>query len=820
MSRMKLTRLRPDDKGELPLIPLRELVVFPHNVIPFFVGRKGSLNALNSASGSEREVFLAFQKSATDNPGPGDIHPIGTVARVVQVLKLPDGNMRVLVEGRYRAQLKKIRQKKDVTWGTFKKLPDTDGIGMEALIKTVKTDFQAYARLHKKKLPKEAITNVTKSDNPDKLVGHICSVLEIETDRKIKFLLEIDPQQRLEELSVVLQMENELLGLRNNISGRVKKRMERSQKEYFLNEQLKEIHKELGSEEADPTGAQELERKLHEMNLEDEIREKALTEVKRLARLQPMSPESGVLRTYLEWIIDLPWGKRTTDRHDIAEAALILNTDHFGLDKPKERILDFIAVRQLKTKVKSPILCFVGPPGTGKTSLGRSVARALDRKFVRISLGGVRDEAEIRGHRKTYVGALPGKIIQALKRAGSINPVFLLDEVDKMSNDYRGDPSSALLEVLDPEQNDSFTDHYLEVPFDLSEVMFITTANSLENIPHALRDRMEVIRVPGYTTTEKKNIARHFIIPKQIGENGLEGADVHFKNESLDLLIRGYTLESGVRNMERAISQVMRKLTRKLLHDEQTRPGRWVINSSALHLNQHLSSVFIKPERDMPELEGFHLEVSPSMVRDYLGKERLEDDLGTMGRPGLAPGLYYDGGGGGVLPIEARIFDGSGKLILTGQLGDVMKESAQIALSYLRANKEIFGLKADFDKKRDIHIHVPQGAIPVDGPSAGIALTAALLSAARLIPLKTGIAMTGEVTLTDRVLPIGGVKEKSLAARRRGFKTIVMPENNRRDVEELPSEVKEEMTFLFHESLGEALKDLFPAGTFRKTSKK
>ncbi|MDF1568119.1 MAG: endopeptidase La [Spirochaetaceae bacterium] len=812
---MKLSRSRPEDRGERPLIPLRELVVFPHNVIPFFVGRPASLKALNEATSGNREIFLAFQKTATEDPGPDDIHPIGTVARVVQVLKLPDGNMRVLVEGRYRACLKKIRQKKDVTWGQYRMVRD-EAVpeSLKTLIQAVKDDFQAYSKLRTKKLAKEAVSHVIKADTPEKLVGHICSALDIEAERKIPFLLETDPKRRLEELSVLLQMENEFLGLRNDISGRVKKRMERSQKEYFLNEQLKEIHKELGSEEADPTGSQELERKLLELELDDEVRQKTMVEVKRLSRLQPMSPESGVLRTYLEWIIDLPWGKRTTDRHDIAEAARILNADHFGLDMPKERILDFIAVRQLKSKVKSPILCFVGPPGTGKTSLGRSVARTLDRKFVRISLGGVRDEAEIRGHRKTYVGALPGKIIQALKRAGSLNPVFLLDEVDKMSGDYRGDPSSALLEVLDPEQNNTFTDHYLEVPFDLSEVMFITTANSLEAIPHPLRDRMEVIRIPGYTAMEKKSIARQFIIPKQIEENGLSGADVVFTEESLDLLIRGYTLEAGVRNMERAISQVVRKLTRKLLHDEQTRPGRWIVNSAALHKDQSHSALFVPPERDMPELQGLKLNITPSMVREYLGKERLEDDLGTQGRPGLAPGLYYDGGGGGVLPVEASIYDGEGKLILTGQLGDVMKESAQIALSYLKANKDALGLKADFDKKKDIHIHVPQGAIPVDGPSAGIALTAALLSAVLEIPLNSGIAMTGEVTLTDRVLPIGGVKEKSLAARRRGFHTIVMPEDNRRDAEELPPEVKDEVKFLFHDSLGKALCDLFPKGTF------
>ena len=663
-------------------------------------------------------------------------------------------------------------------------------------------------------MPKEMITNVTRASSPAKLVGQVCAVLDIDANRLIPFLQETNNRQRLEDLSVTLQVENETLRLRNNLNSRVKKRMERSQKEYFLNEQLKEIHKELGSEEADPTGARELESKLIAMELSGEVREKAMTEVKRLARLQPMSPESGVLRTYLEWIVDIPWGKRTEDQHDIAEAGRILNADHFGLEKPKERILDFIAVRQMKPRAKSPILCFVGPPGTGKTSLGRSVAQTLGREFVRISLGGVRDEAEIRGHRKTYVGALPGKIIQALKRAGSINPVFLLDEVDKMSNDYRGDPSSALLEVLDPEQNSSFTDHYLEVPFDLSEVMFITTANSLEAIPHPLRDRMEVIRTPGYTIMEKKSIARQFIIPKQIHENGLGDADIHFREDTLDLLIRGYTQEAGVRAMERAISQVIRKVTRKLLHDEQTRPGRWVINSAALHLNQTHAAIYRLPDTDLPAIKGFCLDVSPEMIRDFLGKERLEDDLGTAGRPGLAPGLYYDGGGGGVLPVEALIFDGEEKLLLTGQLGDVMKESAQIALSYLRANKDRFGLEAEFDKDKVIHIHVPQGAIPVDGPSAGIALTAALLSAALQVPVETGIAMTGEVTLTGRVLPIGGVKEKSLAAKRRGFSTIIMPKDNKRDADELPPDVRDKMTFIFHDGLDDALVDLFPKGAF------
>jgi len=816
MSRMKLSRLRPEKKGELPLLPLKETVVFPHNIIPFFISHPASVKALYSAGTGEREIVLAFQKTSNENWSTEDIYPVATLVRVIQVLNLPDGNLRVLVEGRKRVALKRMRRKGEVTWCSYHSIAETNSVEPElsALVQSVKSNFQIYVTLQKRKLPKEAVAQVAKSDSPEKLVGYVCALLNINVDQKIPFLLETDTRKRLVELSILLQMENEFMEIHNDISTRVKTRMERSQKEYFLNEQLKEIHKELGSEEADPTGARDLERKIQGMELSDEARGKALTEVKRLARLQPMSPESGVLRTYLEWIVDLPWQVRTKDRHDITEATRILNADHYGLDKPKERILDFIAVRQLKTRVKSPMLCFVGPPGTGKTSLGRSVARALDRKFVRISLGGVRDEAEIRGHRKTYVGALPGKIIQALKRAGSVNPVFLLDEVDKISTDYRGDPSSALLEVLDPEQNDSFTDHYLEVAFNLSEVMFITTANSLEAIPHALRDRMEVIRIPGYTIAEKRSIARQFIIPKQIEENGLGVADIRLMDDALDLLIRGYTLEAGVRNMERSISEVMRKLTRKLLHDEQTRPGRWVINSAALHENQKLSAVHIKPERDIPILDGFRMDLTPDLIRGYLGKERLEDDLGNAGRPGLALGLYYDGGGGGVLPVEARIFDGSGKLLLTGQLGNVMKESAQIALSYLRANKTMLGLKSDFDTNKDIHIHVPQGAIPVDGPSAGIALTAALLSAAIQVPLKTGIAMTGEVTLTDRVLPIGGIKEKSLAARRRGIATIVFPQLNRRDVEELPLEVKEEVQFLFHDSLAMALCDLFPDGTF------
>ncbi len=807
-----LSRLLPKQRYELPLIPLKDMVVFPHNVSPFTVSTPSSKNALEAAMSGGSDVFVAFQKTPAEEPSCDDLHSIGTIARIIQVLK-SQGMCKVLVEGHRRAQLRRVHIRKDAPWGQFSNIEEASDEELRPLCQIVKENFLVYSKICNKSIPGELLANIMRTDSPDKLIGQLCAALDINAPNLIPFLQEIDNRKRLSDMAVTIKLENEAIELRNGLRRRVKTRMERTQKEYILNEQLKEIHKELGSDEADPTGSRGIERKVLNLELPDEVNSKVMEDVKRLARLPPMSPESGILRTYLEWIVELPWGKRTKDEHDIGEAACVLAADHFGLEKPKERILDFIAVRQLSPRAKSPILCFVGPPGTGKTSLGRSVARALGRNFARISLGGVRDEAEIRGHRKTYVGALPGKIIQAQKRAGSVNPVFLLDEIDKMSNDYRGDPASALLEVLDPEQNNSFTDHYLEVPFDLSEVIFITTANSLEAIPYPLRDRMEVIRTPGYTMEEKKSIAWQFIIPKQINENGLQDADVSFREESLNLLIRGYTQEAGVRNMERAISQVIRKVTRKLLQDEQTRPGRWVVNSAALHLNQEISSVCRTPKSALPPIKGCHLDIDPQMVRDYLGIERLEDHLGIAGRAGVVPGLYYDGsGGGGVLPVEVLIFDGEETLFLTGKLGDVIKESAMIALSYLRANKHRFGLKSEFDKNKSIHIHIPQGAIPVDGPSAGIALTAALLSAALQAPVRPGITVTGEITLTGRILPIGGVKEKALAARRRGYTALIMPKDNKRDADELPQEVREKMDFIFHECLSDALLDLFPEG--------
>jgi ATP-dependent Lon protease len=546
-----------------------------------------------------------------------------------------------------------------------------------------------------------------------------------------------------------------------------------------------------------------------------DIHEKALKEVKRLSRLQPMSPESGVLRTYLEWLADLPWSEESDDRMNLARAAKVLDEDHYNLKKAKDRILDYIAVRQIREKLKGPILCFVGPPGTGKTSLGRSVARALNREFVRISLGGVRDEAEIRGHRKTYVGALPGKIIQSIKKAGTTNPVFLLDEIDKMSNDFRGDPSAALLEVLDPEQNSSFTDHYLEVPYDLSKVMFITTANSLHNVPRPLVDRMEVIEIPGYTEIEKLRIAKGFIIPKQMKENGMDSSNLNIGDDALQTIIRNYTMESGVRNLERQIGQVIRKITREAIDNYQKRPGGNNVHTARIHKYQDYFGTIENKADNLPDLSLLNLQVRGKDVINYLGNPPIQDeDSDRRDRPGLATGMAWTEVGGRVLPVEVSLLKGDGKLILTGKLGDVMKESAQIALSYLRANAEEFGIESNFQKEYDIHIHVPEGAIPKDGPSAGITITAALLSALKKTPLISSLAMTGEITLTDRLLPIGGVKEKVMAAHRNKCRIILLPEKNKKDQLDLPQEIRDDLRFIFSSSVKEALEQLFPEGTF------
>lgn len=778
-----------NQKKELPLVPMRELVVFPHMVLPFFAGRSGSIKALEEAMQRDRLVFLACQKNAVEDPQEGDLYNIGCIAKVIQMLKLPDGTVRVLAEGTERAEIQKIHKKKDFYSAVPRIFQTSSEITPEiaALMATVLDSFKRYT-LFNKKITQEMISLAEKAENPHKLADLICAQTAFTTEKKMELLSLENPVERLEKLTVLLETENEILGLQNKINVKVKKRMEKNQREYYLNEQLKEINKELGREEADPSGVREFKEKLTKKDLPQEVREKAEKEISRLSKLQAMSPESGVLRTYLEWIFDLPWNEKTQDNKDIDLAAKILDEDHYNMRKPKERVLDFIAVRQLRESIKGPILCFVGPPGTGKTSLGRSVSRALGRNFVRISLGGVRDEAEIRGHRKTYVGALPGKILQSMKKAGSSNPVFLLDEIDKISSDYRGDPASALLEVLDPEQNRSFVDHYLEVPYDLSGVMFITTANSIHTIPYPLRDRMEIIEVPGYTEYEKLHIATDFIIPKQVEENGLSWASIKFAETSVLEIIRGYTMESGVRNLEREIAGVIRKIAREAVKKGYAEvPGE-------------------QEEKKKPYKKA----VTLANLKNYLGKRRFQDDLIYKEmRPGMAYGLAWTELGGTLLPIEVAILEGHGELILTGSLGDVMKESARTALSFIRAQSRKFSVSPDFYTKNDIHIHVPEGAIPKDGPSAGITLTAALLSALVGVPVTPGLAMTGEITLTGRILAIGGVKEKVLAAHRYSMKKVLIPEANKKDIDELPKEVTSSMEFIFTDSAMNALSALF-----------
>ncbi len=805
-------------KEELPVIVLPDTVIFPYTVAPFFLTDAVSTRAVDEAMKGKRDIFLAFQKESADSPvQKKNLYQTGTVAHILQVLKLPDGNSRILVEGRSKGQIVRLIKRKDILMVQYRNLFEdrevgrTLAVGMETLQET----FYEYARKNKK-ITREIKAQVEQAQTPEKLIGLIASQLTIPTEEKIALLDLNSPGDKIEKLTETVQLEIEKSSLKQDISGRVRKKMEKTQKEYFLNEQLKEINKELGNDaQEDPSGAVELETRLNDKKMPDEVRTRALKEVKRLGRLQPMSPESGVLRTYLEWIADLPWSEESDDRMNLARAARILDEDHYDLKKAKDRILDYIAVRQIREKLKGPILCFVGPPGTGKTSLGRSVARALNREFVRISLGGVRDEAEIRGHRKTYVGALPGKIIQSVKKAGTVNPVFLLDEIDKMSSDFRGDPAAALLEVLDPEQNSSFTDHYMELSYDLSRVMFITTANSLHNIPRPLLDRMEVIEIPGYTEMEKIRIARGFIIPKQLKENGMESSSLNITDEAVRTIIRNYTMESGVRNLEREIGQLIRKITREAIDNYQKRSGGNNVHTARIHMYQGLFGTPAPEGDNLPDLNRLKVDVNKEDVIRYLGNPPIMDeDTDQRNHPGLATGMAWTELGGRILPVEVSLLKGEGKLILTGKLGDVMKESAQIALSYVRANAEGFGVDPDFHKEYDIHIHVPEGAIPKDGPSAGITLTAALLSALKKTALIPAVAMTGEITLTDRLLPIGGVKEKVLAAHRNKCRTILLPEKNRKDQEDLPEEIRGDLNFIFTGSVREAVEQLFPEGTF------
>jgi ATP-dependent Lon protease len=829
-------------KHELFMVPLKDLVIFPRMVVPFFVGRRRSVRSVEEASRMGRPLFLVAQKkNAVEEPGVHDVHAVGTIARVLQMMKLPDGKIRLLVEGLERAVVVRYTETKDCFRVLVKPLPESAEVPppITALMRTTLAQFTQYNEISKRVSP-EAVTAIEAAEAPHALVDLIAGNLPLKLEQKLEILSIEDAKERLEKCASIVAAEIEVLSLEQEITGKVRRKLEKTQKDYFLNEQLKEIQRELGTEGEDPTGARELEEKLKTKGLPAEAAEKCQKELKRLGRMQPMSPESALLRTYLEWMADLPWKESTADNRDIERAREILDEDHYDLKKVKERILDFIAVRQLKGRVKGPILCFIGPPGTGKTSLGRSVARSLGRSFVRVSLGGVRDEAEIRGHRKTYVGALPGKILQSMRKAGSRNPVFLLDEIDKMSSDWRGDPASALLEVLDPEQNSTFVDHYLEVAYDLSDVMFITTANSMHNIPYPLRDRMEVIEISGYTEMEKEKIAEKFLVAKQIQENGLDWADITFQKSALLKLIRGYTLEAGVRNLEREIANILRKIARDAIREGRMPPRETVEAPVAAPIADAGPSAPAAPDAAVvpagaalsapapaapaeapaapvaaPAVERYKVTVTSRSVEKYLGKEKfLENTFAREVKPGLAYGLAWTELGGQLLAVEVAIITGKGELMLTGSLGDVMKESARAALTVLRANHAALGISPDFMKDRDIHLHVPEGAIPKDGPSAGITLAAALLSAVTGVAVSQGFAMTGEITLTGRLLPIGGVKEKVLAAHRYKMSSVLLPRRNEKDLEEIPAEVRESLTFEFADSVLDALSLLFPQRSF------
>jgi ATP-dependent Lon protease len=759
----------------LPMVPLRDLVVFPHMMIPFVIGRPSSIRALDYALTKGKRIFLSAQHDATrDNPGADEIHTLGTVCNIVQSLKLPDGNVKVLVEGLDRARALEFKDENGLLKVVIKLIPRQveSGSGIEAVMSKVIALFEQYVKLSNS-LHYDAMLAAVRVEDPGKLADTIASHLVVPVEEKQNLLEIFSPQERLSRIHAVLEAETEKLQVDKRIQGRVKKQMERAQKEYYLNEKMKAIQKELGRKDERGSEIEDLRKKIELCRMPKDAEERALTELKRLESMPPMSAEATVSRNYLDWLIAVPWHKRTRERKDLVGAETILNEDHYGLEKVKERIVEFLAVRQLVNKPKGPILCFVGPPGVGKTSLAKSIARCTNRKFVRLSLGGVRDEAEVRGHRRTYIGAFPGQIIQMMKKAGTRNPVFLLDEVDKMSMDFRGDPSAALLEVLDPEQNHSFTDHYLDVEYDLSSVFFIATANVLHTIPQPLQDRMEVLRIPGYTEREKVEIAKRHLIPKQVESHGLQPANITFTDEALSDVIRRYTREAGVRNMEREISSIFRKVARKVVM----------------------------------EGKGYSAEVTEENLTTYLGVPRYRTSRQEeRNEIGTATGLAWTEVGGEILPIEVTLMVGKGALTLTGKLGDVMQESARAAMSWVRSRADDFGLAKDFHRKLDVHIHVPEGAIPKDGPSAGITIATALVSALSRMPVRRDVAMTGEITLRGKVLPIGGVKEKLLAAHRIGVTTIILPRENEKDLADIPKVVLDAVTVELVEHVDEVLK--------------
>ena len=761
------------------MMPIRDVVIFPHMMTPFVVGRESSVRALEEALSGEKKIFLATQHDASvDEPRPDEIYGVGTIASIVQSLKLPDGNIKVLVEGVERAKVVSVTEDEGffravVRTTAFKVEP---GPQLDSLLGRVTTLFEQYVKLSQN-LNYETMIAAVRVDEPGKLADTVGANLQLTIEEKQELLEIFDPVDRLTRVAEMLDIEIEKLNVDRTIQGRVKRQMEKAQKEYYLNEKIKAIQKELGRGEK--SEFDELKKRIELAGMTKEAFEKAVSELKRLEQMPPMSAESTVSRNYLDWLLAVPWKKRTKEIRDLKYAAGVLEADHYGLEKIKERILEFLAVRRLVKNPRGSILCFVGPPGVGKTSLGMSIAKATGRKFIRMSLGGVRDEAEIRGHRRTYIGALPGQIIQMMKKAGTRNPVFMLDEVDKMSMDFRGDPSAALLEVLDPEQNYMFVDHYLDVEYDLSQVFFIATANVLHTIPPALQDRMEVIRLSGYTELEKLEIAKRFLVKKQMKETGLDEEKVEFTSEGLMTLIQSYTRESGVRNLEREIGNISRKVARMLV-DVQSGSKK-----------ARFEKKVVRPEL-VSELLG------PAKFRDLKGEKKNEI--------GATTGLAWTEMGGQILTTEATIMEGRGKLTTTGKLGDVMQESAQAAMSYIRSRAQSLGLKRDFYRHIDIHIHVPEGAIPKDGPSAGITLATSVCSALTKIPVRCDVAMTGEITLRGKVLPIGGLKEKVLAAHRHGIYEVIVPRDNEKDLPDIPENIRKEMKWDFVDSMDDVLR--------------
>ena len=747
-----------ESEASLPVLPLRDVVVFPHMVIPLFVGRKKSIKALERSMEIGKQILLVAQKSAAeDDPGIDDIYQVGTVASILQLLKLPDGTVKVLVEGENRVAIDRYVETEDCFSALVSHIadPQVDEREIEVLMRTVLNEFDQYVKLNNK-IPPEILTSLAGIEDPARLADTIAAHLSLKIEDKQQILEMVDTKERLEHILGVMESEIDLLQVEKRIRGRVKKQMEKSQREYYLNEQMKAIQKELGEIEDAPNELEDLMKKIVEAGMPKEAREKAEAELKKLKMMSPMSAEATVVRNYIDWLVQVPWKKRSRVRKDLSAAEQILEEDHYGLEKVKERILEYLAVQQRMKKIKGPILCLVGPPGVGKTSLGKSIARATNRKFIRMSLGGVRDEAEIRGHRRTYIGSMPGKIVQNVTKAKMRNPLFMLDEVDKMSMDFRGDPSSALLEVLDPEQNHTFVDHYLEVDYDLSEVMFVATANTL-NIPPPLLDRMEVIRISGYTEDEKINIATKYLVPKQIKGNGLKSEEISISKAALVNIVRYYTREAGVRGLEREIAKICRKVAKELLLDEKRTS----------------------------------IKVNPKNIGRYLGVQRFRyGKAEEQNQVGQVTGLAWTEVGGELLTIESVILTGKGKQIYTGKLGDVMQESIQAAMSVVRSRAVSYGVDPEFFQKHDFHVHVPEGATPKDGPSAGVGMCVALLSIITGIPVRSDVAMTGEITLRGEVLPIGGLKEKLLAAHRGGISTVVIPDENEKDLAEIPKNIK------------------------------